>query len=368
MTPFAFIVHPIDARRDVARKYPLAKYVPESAVEWFLKHKRPMVLSEIKGVRSVDGKETSGWFIGCPLTPKMMLELPLELVYDRIVECCVMAEKLGARIIGLGAFTAVVGDGGITIAKRSPIAVTTGNSYTVATAIDGTLEAAQLMDIEPSVSTLAVVGATGSIGRTCAQVLAPSFVRTILIGRDKARTEEAAALVGHGAEVSTGVAAISSADVVITVTSAEGEVIQPEHLKIGAVVCDVARPRDVSIRVSKERDDVLVIEGGVVAVPGDVDFGMSFGFPEKTAYACMSETMMLALENRPESFTLGKDVTVEQVQETRDMAKKLGFCLAGFRSFEKAVSPETIERVKKAANRKRALTASPHPSVTPQTP
>ena len=367
MTPFAFIVHPIDAKRDVARKYPIARYLPDAAIEWFLKHKKPMVLSEIKGIKSPGGQETHGWFIGCPLTPKMMLELPLEFVYQRIVECCELAEEQGAKLIGLGAFTAVVGDGGKTIAERSPIPVTTGNSYTVATAIDGALEAARLMEIDPSVSTLAVVGATGSIGRTCAQVLAPSFARTVLIGRDRARTEEAAAIVGHGAEAATDVAAISSADVVITVTSAEGEVIQPEHLKVGAVVCDVARPRDVSVRVSKERDDVLVIEGGVVAVPGNVDFGMSFGFPEKTAYACMSETMMLALDDRAESFTLGKDVTVEQVQETREMAKRLGFCLAGFRSFEKAVSPDTIEKVKKAAARKKAASAAT-PSIAPSVP
>jgi predicted amino acid dehydrogenase len=368
MTSFAFIVHPIDAKRDVARKYPIARYLPDAAIEWFLKRKKPMVLSEITGIKSPDGKETNGWFIGCPLTPKMMLELPLDFVYNRIVECCVLAEKQGAKLIGLGAFTAVVGDGGKTIAARSPIAVTTGNSYTVATAIDGALEAARLMEIDPAVSTLAVVGATGSIGRTCARVLAPSFLRTILIGRDRARTEEAAAIVGHGTEASTDISAIAAADVVVTVTSAEGEVIQPEHLKVGAVVCDVARPRDVSIRVSKERDDVLVIEGGVVSVPGDVDFGMSFGFPEKTAYACMSETMMLALEDRPESFTLGKDVTVEQVVETREMAKKLGFGLAGFRSFEQAVSPETIERVKKAVAKKRGHSGATRSTITPQTP
>jgi predicted amino acid dehydrogenase len=130
MTPFAFIVHPIDARRDVSRKYKLAKYLPDAAIEWFLKHKKPMVLSEIKGIRSPDGKETHGWFIGCPLTPKMMLDLPLEFVYDRIVECCVLAEKQGAKLIGLGAFTAVVGDGGITIAERSPIPVENPASVT----------------------------------------------------------------------------------------------------------------------------------------------------------------------------------------------------------------------------------------------
>ncbi|HZH97861.1 MAG TPA: hypothetical protein VEX38_02725, partial [Fimbriimonadaceae bacterium] len=116
----------------------------------------------------------------------------------------------------------------------------------------------------------------------------------------------------------------------------------------GSVVCDVARPRDVSVRVAKERPDVLVLEGGVVSVPGDVQFKLDFGFPPKTAYACMSETIMLALEDRAESFTLGKDVSVEQVEETQRLAARHGFELAGFRSFEKAVDSESIERAKSA--------------------
>jgi predicted amino acid dehydrogenase len=118
------------------------------------------------------------------------------------------------------------------------------------------------------------------------------------------------------------------------------------------VVCDVARPRDVSVQVAKERDDVLVIEGGVVAVPGDVNFNFNFGFPEKTAYACMSETMILALDGRYENFTLGKEVSVGQVEEISTLASKHGFKIAGFRSFEKSVSPEKIEEIRKNARRK----------------
>ena len=361
MTPFAFVMHPIDARRDVARRYPLARYAPLGLIEWFLKNKKPMVLSEINGITSASGASTNGWFIGCPLTPKMMLELPLDFVYSRIVECCELAAAQGAKIVGLGAFTAVVGDGGITVAKRSPIAVTTGNSYTVATAIEGTLEAARLMDIDVSSATLAVVGATGAIGKTCAQVLAPKFNNTILVGRDLERTSSVALLVGGTA--TTDVNALRDADVIVTVTSAGDAFIEPEHLKPGAVICDVARPRDVSGRVAKERDDVLVIEGGVVSVPGNVQFGMDFGFPSQTAYACMSETMLLALEDRPEGFTLGKDVSAEQVTEIQRLADKHGFKLAGFRSFEKAVSAESIERVKAAAQKKRG--AALLPPLTP---
>ena len=84
----------------------------------------------------------------------------------------------------------------------------------------------------------------------------------------------------------------------------------------------------------------------------------SFGFPRGAAYACMSETMMLALEGRYESFTLGKEVSVEQAEEMLRLADKHGFALGGFRSFEKEVTPETIAAVRKAAGRDAAPKAS----------
>jgi fatty aldehyde-generating acyl-ACP reductase len=347
LTPFAFIIHPLSLS-DVARKFPIAKYLPDRVIEAFIMRKKPMVVSEVKGIQSKTGATTKGWLIGCPLTPQMMTDrLPLEAVYERIVQSIEVAHQAGAKIVGLGAYTSVVGDGGITIAERSPIPVTTGNSYTVATAIQGTVEALRLLEVDPAESTLAVVGATGSIGRTCAMVLAPQFKNTLLVGRNQERTEEIAKEVPRSS-VTTDMAAIKNADAIITVTSTDAAVIEPEHLKSGCVVCDVARPRDVSVRVGKTRPDVLVIEGGVVAVPGDVDFGLNFGFEPKTAYACMSETIMLALDDRPESFTLGKTVSVEQVQETMRLAEKHGFKLAGFRSFERPVNAEVIDRVKAA--------------------
>jgi predicted amino acid dehydrogenase len=346
---FAFIIHPL-VPKDISRFYPVAKYLPDPVIEWFTARKSPIEISHITGIRSATGAETEGWFIGCPLTPDQMInQLPLEAVYDKLGECAKVAEGLGADLIGLGAFTSVVGDGGISVRKRSKIGVTTGNSYTVATAIQGLLRACEELEIDPSRSTLAVVGATGSIGKTCAQVLSRQFERTIVVGRDLARTAELAESIPRGT-ATVDVARIREADAIITVTSTDAAIIMPEHLKPGAVICDVARPRDVSVRVAKERNDILVIEGGVVAIPGDVDFRFNFGFPAKTAYACMSETILLALEGNPElyDFTLGKDVSVAQVDQITALADKHGFGLAGFRSFEKAVNKDQITRAKAA--------------------
>ena len=344
MNRFAFIIHPLDAK-DIARKYPWAKWLPGKWVESFAAKKSPYVMSHVTGIESITGAKTEGWFIALPLTPNQMIHgQPLEYVYERIVECAQLGANEGAQIIGLGAFTSVVGDGGITVAKSSPIAVTTGNSYTVATAIEGALDAASKVGIQTSVSKLAVVGATGSIGATCAKALAPSFQSTILVGRDLQRTQHVADSILRS-EATTEYSRIREADVVVTVTSSDTAVILPEHLRPGSVVCDVARPRDVSQRVATERPDVLVIEGGVVSVPGDVEFGIQFGFPPKTAYACMSETMMLALDDKIENFTLGKDVSLRQVEETQRLAKKHGFKLQSYRSFEREVDSTVIDRV-----------------------
>ncbi len=354
---FAFVMHPLSAKRDIARKYPFVKILPEPVLEWALRHKSPMEVSHVTGVKSITGVEAEGWFVGCPLTPKLLLSLPIEEVWKKIIQTVKLAEDHGARIVGLGAFTSIVGDGGITVAKNSNIAVTTGNSYTVATAIQGSIEAAGIMGIDPASAHVAIVGATGSIGRTCATIFAKQADAVTLVGRSKDRLEELAhnlssSAKGTVASTTNVESGIKDADIVVTVSSAVDAIIEPQFIKSGAVVCDVARPRDVSMRVVQERNDVLVIEGGVVAVPGDdVDFHFNFGFPAKTAYACMSETMMLALEGRYESFTLGKDVSVEQVEEITLIAKEHGFKLAGFRSFEKAVTEEQIARIRKNAGK-----------------
>ncbi|MBI5671563.1 MAG: shikimate dehydrogenase [Chloroflexi bacterium] len=357
---FAFIIHPIQIKKDVARKFPLlGKILTERQINFFSRFFPPVYLSEIEGIRSAaTGRELRGWLIACPFTPPTMLSLPVETVYNKIVACGHMAEELGARILGLGAYTSVVGDAGKTIADRLAIPVTTGDSYTIAMAVEAIREAAQVMDIRMDAATVAVVGATGAIGKTCAEMLAGESAQLVLVGRRQDALDAVRAVCeGQAAQVttSTDMSAVYGADLILTVTSAVHAVIEPRHLKPGAVVCDVARPRDVSRRVAEQRDDVLVIEGGMIEVPGPVDFHFDFGFPPRMSYACMAETMALALEGRYEDYTIGKDITVRQALEIRDIAARHGFRLSGFRSFEAEVSPETIAAVRERAARKRKV-------------
>lgn len=355
MTKFAFIIHPLDTS-DVYRKYAFARHLPANWVEAAMGMMPPQDCGTITGVKSAAGAETAGWFVGCPLTARQLLNGRTERCLRKIVDACNRAADLGADIVGLGAFTSVVGDKGITIADRLKIGVTTGNSYTTATGIQGTLLAGEKMGIVPSQAQAAILGATGSIGKICARILGPQVAGLTLVGR---RPEALQALIdelGNPPNVHAETdlkKALGEADLIIAVTASVEAIIQPEHLKPGAVVCDVARPRDVSRRVAEERDDVLVIEGGAVAVPGPVDIQFNFGFPPGMVYACMAETMLLALEGHTTDYSLGADLKIEQVEETARLAEKHGFTLGGFRSFERQLTDDDIAAVRERAEARR---------------
>lgn len=355
MTKFGFIVHPLDTS-DICRKYAFAKCLPNSWVEAALSVMRPQDCGRITGVKSATGAETEGWFVGCPLTAEQLLNGNPEKCTRKIIDACNQAADLGAEIIGLGAFTSVVGDKGLTIADRVQAGITTGNSFTTATGIEGTLLGAQRMGIVPAQAQAAILGATGSIGKIAAKILAPQVGGLTLVSRRAPALEELIDKLGNPPNVKAQTdlnAALEEADMIIAVTSSVEAIVQPEHLKPGAVICDIARPRDVSRRVAEERDDVLVIEGGAVAVPGEVKIDLNFGFPPGMVYACMAETMLLALEGHTGDYSLGADLKIEQVEETAAWGRKHGFKLGGFRSFERQLTDEDIEAVKRAAAKQR---------------
>lgn len=143
---------------------------------------------------------------------------------------------------------------------------------------------------------------------------------------------------------------LPQADIVVAATSSLDRLITPANLKQGAVVCDLSRPSNVSEAVLEERPDVLVIDGGVIAMPNSPDLGWNFGFEKGTGFACMSETIMLAIEKDYQHSSLGADLNVKQLEKMRQLADQQGFSLAGFRNFDRPLDPAVWTRVAKLKN------------------
>jgi hypothetical protein len=99
--------------------------------------------------RSPTGVEAEGWLISVGGTPREIMSHSPEFTYRRLLAAAEMARKLGAQIMGLGAFTKVVGDAGVTVAKRAPLPITTGNSYSASGALWAAHDALLRMNLLP---------------------------------------------------------------------------------------------------------------------------------------------------------------------------------------------------------------------------
>ena len=366
---FCFVVHPLSLE-DVLRYEPSAKGKGEPIIRKILEWLPAYAAVHDTGVQTPDGRETEGWFVAATLLPDQMIEFPREKVYDLIVRAIEIGAELGANVAGLGAFTGVVGDGGVTVNERSPIPVTTGNSLTIAAGIQSLFRGAHEMGIDPRESTAVVVGATGSIGSACVRLIAPRVKHLILVARNETRLKKfhdsIKADLPCTSSSSTDIpASLRQAQLILTATSSTQDVIEPDDLQTGAVVCELSLPHDVSRRVALERPDVLVTEGGNMVVPGNPRFeqvrrpGNEFdlNLPPRTALACMSETMVLALENRCEPYTLGRGIELPKVIEIERLATRCGFTLADMRAFDAAITPGKIAATRAAAQERRKVTA-----------
>lgn len=364
MARFCFVIHPTSFE-DVVRYEPGAAGKGRPIVAKILEWMPEYAAAHLTGIRTPDGRETEGWFVAAPILPETMLELPREEVYARILRAIEIGVELGADIAGLGAFTGVVGDAGITLAERAPIPVTTGNSLTIAAGVRSLFRGAAEMGIDSRGSTAVVVGATGSIGSACVELIAPHVQRVIMVARNETRLRKlhaslAPRLACESSYTLDIAAALRRADLVLTATSSTQDVVEPEDLRTGAVVCELSLPHDVSRRVATLRPDVLVVEGGNMRVPGDLramrvrepDRPFDLNLPRGTLLACMSETAVLALENRCESFTLGRGIDLAKVREIEILAERCGFSLADMRAFDTAITREQVAAVRAAAARR----------------
>ena len=166
-----------------------------------------------------------------------------------------------------------------------------------------------------------VVGATGAIGSACARLLVRAAEEVYLVSPETAKLLALKAAIEQespGAKVvlaATTDRDLPQMDMVVTATSGAGKkVLDIMKVKPGCVITDVARPLDLPPSEVAKRPDVLVIESGEIQLPGEVRM-KNIGLPRGVAYACLAETIVLALEGRFENFTVGRQIEWPKVRE-----------------------------------------------------
>ena len=367
---FAFIIHPLSKydllKIPILKPFKRNKYLAQCLD--FISPKLPILhYGKITGIVSeYDGTKVEGDIFSVTETPKVMLNRPIDKMYQKFIKIAHDADRRGNKIIGLGAYTKVVGDAGVTVNKFSPIPVTTGNSLSAAATLWAAKYAVTKMNfikkengIYPG--TVMVVGATGSIGKVNSKILAQSWKRLILVAPKLYKLLDLKAEIlemNPNCEIICLTSAhkfLDECDLIITTTSAHGQkILDIDLVKPGCVICDVSRPFDISKKDAMRRPDVLVISSGEVELPGlDVKIGVDLGLEGKSVYACLAETALLALDKRYTSFSLSRDISYKKIYLIDQLAKKHGVRLSVIMGHDLEITDDEIELCRQHALRKR---------------
>ena len=366
---FAFVIHPL-SQEFIKKGFPIPKATPKfvmDRVETLAAHIPPMVYCKMENIVSPSGAEAEGWLITVGGTPKEMLAHSPEFTYRRLLAAGDMAKKMGAQIMGLGVFTKVVGDAGITVARRASLPITTGNSYSASGALWAAHDAMRRMGLVPvppkgqrvQAKTM-VIGASGSIGSVSARLLAMAFDEVVIAGRDMKKLDELKASILQDTPDAKVVCStdydslLGDMDMIVTSTSGAGKkILDITKVKPGCVITDVARPLDLPPEEVAKRPDVLVIESGEIELPTKVRGMKSIALPPNVIYACLAETIVLALEGRFEVFTIGRDTEWEKVKEIYKLGIRHGMKLAAISGVKGVYTDEDIARVVALARKAR---------------
>ncbi|WP_207103078.1 aminotransferase class III-fold pyridoxal phosphate-dependent enzyme [Paracoccus shandongensis] len=357
---FGFVIHYTEDE-DIFRSDPSLRQFNEAELaDWkaWVKRLGPGLVRRIPPVVSKTGASASGWLLSVPMLPGDMRGKGRHEARAMIGGAVDLAGAQGACRVGLGAFTSIVTRGGETVTGRG-VPVTSGNTLTTVAAVKAVTQLCARTGLALEEAHVAVVGASGAIGRLGALLLARRAGRMTLVGNAKnpfaprllakvadeirlslAETPARAApgrlaqalrsgqgAQGHGGGLSCTTdldAALAGADIVLVATSSDTVLVDPTRLRPGTLVCDVARPPNVA-RAELSGSGVLVFDGGLVSPPAPVDLGPFQTLPANIAWGCLSETMLLALSGETADFSIGSALSLEGADLLASLAETHGF-------------------------------------------
>jgi fatty aldehyde-generating acyl-ACP reductase len=325
--------------------------LPAWLADGFSRLTPPKKVSDILRINSPYGR-AEGLFLSISLSVDQAARFPGGLVSKKICRAGKVAEKMGVRIIGLGALNSAADNVGAALARTLNVPVTTGKSYVTAAALEGSRKALELLGVALDDADVLILGAADSPGSTCARLLARDGVNYLtLVASDQHRLEALARLIFYEYGVSCKVTSqikrsAGRADLILSAGGKSEQPLNVEDVKAGSVVYDLAGTLKIPTSPARKRSDVLFIEGCTIEIPGSITGNIDYDIPTHIVPASLVETMVLALEGRFENYTLGRELRIGKVEEIGRLAAKHGFKLAGFCSRGLEIAGTDVIKIK----------------------
>lgn len=351
-------------RKLVVAKYPFAEPFNGQVILGTLKVLPPQLLRMGSFVTTLLFQGTSIdielVYLGMPMSSREIKERRDEALrrIRRNVDYAI--NGLHANVVGLGGATATNGISAVIGEEfKNRIAVTSGNGFTAVMAVNGGLGLFRYVGRKLEGASVAIIGAAGLAGSNVAHLIASELDASNvihLVGR-RDDTSSRLATLAHELQKRTEATVMASSleqaicrsDLILTVSSSTDPLsIDPGWFRPGTVVVDVARPRDIADRIGYVRNDIFVIDGGIVSCPFTKQ-SFRFGFEEGILFACMAETILIGLMGcNVGTHSIGT-VNPGWLKQLSQVAYQAGMKLAGWRSFEQPLTEERICQIKSNA-------------------
>ncbi|WP_163833138.1 aminotransferase class III-fold pyridoxal phosphate-dependent enzyme [Spartinivicinus ruber] len=310
-------------------------------------HRNLVPFVDFGQIQSATGATCEGVVHYLPMTAEEMLA-SARTVQQRIFDGISAMERMGASLIGLGGFTSIIGKRGLETAKQAKLPVTSGNSLTTYAGYKVICQLIDWLQLKPDEISIAIVGYPGSICLSLAKLLLMLGCRLDLVHRtrdaNKSEILEDIPIKWHEKiTVTDKIEDCYRRNLIYATATSSGDIIDPQQLQPGSIVVDIALPRDVK-KPKQSRNDILLIDGGCVTASEQIKLGgesLHLGIKQQLN-GCLAETMVLALEERAECFSIGRTLAPEKVLEIGKLAEQHGFTTLPLASYGQRISKETV--------------------------
>jgi len=243
-----------------------------------------------------------------------------------------LGKSYGCTVGVLGGFTSIVSGNGMTLRAPEGMRVSTGNSFTVAVGMRRLQDscAEQNIDLHCPETRVAIVGATGNIGKSIAQQIIRKLpvTKLTLISRtpeklNRMKEELLSIKQELDVKISTGMADMSECNIIVIATASGKPIVFPEHLHPNReiLLADLSVPSSVSHEALQMPNLKKIPIGGTVTVPGESDYILHPLIEPGTVFCCSAEGMLLSLE--PEK-TAGLNLKGDIEQKAVDILEEIG--------------------------------------------
>jgi len=296
MKTFAYIVTPINIKQ-LKEDWESLKFIPDHILSFFHRLLPKYKIIKLGKFESVQGSIIKGYKIVCPVLDGHKQE---NLVLERIISACRIAEGIGVKLIGLGNNAALFADKNYNkIFKNIKTPVTSGNALNAWSIFEKVYRLAKAKCILLNKSTLLVLGADTQTGFLAARKLSDYATKIIIAGKDTDRLMKLKEAILHQNSIEIVIefnieSAIKDADIVINADEISAVNLK---LKENSIYCDV---KDLVVKECQQK-------------------GNKFIQPS------LAETVLLLLDGKITSYSLGENSNLDKLEEIANTAVQHGY-------------------------------------------